>query len=540
MSSICKSCGAPASDSASLVSFVCDYCGSKNVNPEYLKQYASKIDLAKANHNLQLAIVAINGGDFINAEKHLEASVLEDANNAESWIYLALSKAALIKPSNYEKYYNSAIQCINKAKSIDSSSEIYINGSILVQAKLLETSIIGAGYYIDTAYKKHLAFSGTNGALKNAADEAMKGFILIDNANKLSINNNELSVKAIVYACANCLKFKNEIGSVNQINDQYDKLIQQLNIINQKRKDLVENELNLYANQKAEISKSLKKLNPPVKQNIPDVNSQSDSANSSSSGINKNILIIVIGVVIISIAFFAFNNSKKNESVTSNLAPQPPPNVPIAKVENPTTETTPQTNESNQQAVVLTCSVIEECLRKSLIAASSEDVESIRKIATFIDQFPKPDQGNRPISRKLNTEALEYLKKNDFDAAVNTLKLALKENPKDVEINSNLGFALVKGGRYKEAVSVLTGSLVLDPRRTSTWTPLAEAYALDNKPNEAIAAMWVGLQWSADREKSISYYSDRMEKEKNDRQQLFDLYKSIYNWANGSKPDIKF
>jgi len=539
MSSICKSCGAPAGDSASLLSFVCDYCGSKNVNPEYLKQYASKIDLAKANHNLQLALISISSGDFINAEKHLEVSVLEDANNAESWVYLALSKAALIKPSNYSKFFESSIQCLNKAKLIDQNSEIYINGSLLVQTKLLETSIIGAGYYIDTAYKKHIAFSGTSGVVQSAADEALKGFKLIDNANKLTINNSELSVKAIIYACANCIKFKKEIGSISQINNQYDKLIEELSLIYKKRKELVENELSLYLDQKPEISKSLLKLNPVTKQ-INSVDSSISNATSpSQSGLNKNLIIIVAVIIIIIIAYFIFNNTKKSESITTSSPPQSTQPLAIIKSENPSNEIVSQPTEINQQSVVLSCASIDDCLRKSLIAASTEDVESIRKIATLIDQFPKPDQGNRPISRKLNTEALEYLKKNDFDNAVNALKLALKENPKDVEINSNLGFALVKGGRYKEAISVLTGSLILDPRRTSSWTPLAEAYALDNKPNEALASMWVGLQWSADREKSINYYSERIEKERNDRQQLFELYRSIYNWANGNKPDFK-
>jgi predicted Zn-dependent protease len=182
---------------------------------------------------------------------------------------------------------------------------------------------------------------------------------------------------------------------------------------------------------------------------------------------------------------------------------------------------------------------LDECVKKSLLAAVSEDVDSVRKLATFIDEIPKPDQGNRPISRKLNSEALELLRKNDFDSAVNIFKSAVKENPKDVEINSNLGFALVKGGRYKEAIAVLHNPLILDPRRTSTWTPLAEAYALDNKQNEALASMWIGLQWSADREKSVSYYAERIEKEKNDRPQLFELYKSILDWANGKKPDIR-
>jgi Tfp pilus assembly protein PilF len=534
MSLLCKSCGAPSNASASLFSFICDYCGTKNVDPEYLKQYASKIDIAKANHSFQLGLVAIKSEDFKNAEKHLEASVLEDANNSESWVYLALSKVALIKPSNYEKYYDSAIQCLNKAKLIQPDSDIYLNGSILVQSKLLETSTIGASYFIDTAYKKNLAYSGSSQAISAAGEEATKGLGLINNAYQLGIANAELASKALVYAAANCIEFKNKIGNYGDIEDKYKFYIAELNKIYIKRRDLVENELNLFTPQKSQIQKSLDKLSQ--QNNVLAANNANSSDNSSlSNGINKNLLIVAVAGVIVAGIYFI--SGEKKTAVSSN-----PSNISgSSQVSSPAKSETPVSviESSSENKIDASCNLLDECVKKSLLAAVSEDVDSVRKLATFIDQIPKPDQGNRPISRKLNSEALELLRKNDFDSAVNIFKSAVKENPKDVEINSNLGFALVKGGRYKEAIAVLHNSLILDPRRTSTWTPLAEAYALDNKQNEALASMWIGLQWSADREKSVSYYAERIEKEKNDRPQLFELYKSILDWANGKKPDIR-
>jgi predicted Zn-dependent protease len=57
----------------------------------------------------------------------------------------------------------------------------------------------------------------------------------------------------------------------------------------------------------------------------------------------------------------------------------------------------------------------------------------------------------------------------------------------------------VKAGKAEEAVGVLTAALALDPRRSSTWTPLAEALALAGRKDESQAALWVAYQWSGNR-----------------------------------------
>lgn len=159
------------------------------------------------------------------------------------------------------------------------------------------------------------------------------------------------------------------------------------------------------------------------------------------------------------------------------------------------------------------CNALAACVQQTLAAARKADIEQVRKAAGSIDALQKPDQGNRPVSRQLNTAGIDALKREDFIAAVAKLRQALSENPRDVEIAGNLGFALVKAGQVAEAAEVLQTALVLDPRRTSTWTPLAEAYALAGRMEDAKAAMWVSFQWSANRDKSLAYYQDRVARE---------------------------
>lgn len=185
-------------------------------------------------------------------------------------------------------------------------------------------------------------------------------------------------------------------------------------------------------------------------------------------------------------------------------APATPEPAPAA-APAPTAAAPAPTAPSNAKA----CETLEACAQQTLVAGRAQDIDAVRAIASRIDALPKPDIGNKAVARQLNTTALEALKRDDTAAAVTALRQAVHENPRDVEIVANLGFALVKANRAAEAFDVLLAALVLDPRRTSTWTPLAEALAMLGHAADAQAALWVAYQWSANREKSLAFYQDR-------------------------------
>lgn len=185
------------------------------------------------------------------------------------------------------------------------------------------------------------------------------------------------------------------------------------------------------------------------------------------------------------------------------------------------------------------CDSTRQCLGQALGAAAREDAGSVFAVAARIDELGKPAPGNRAIARKLNTEGLEALKADDSARAAELFRKGLAENPRDVEIAGNLGFALVKAGKAEEAVGVLTAALALDPRRSSTWTQLAEALALAGRKDESQAALWVAYQWSANREKSLAFYTDRAEKEKASRPAISELYASVLGWVtDGRRPRL--
>ena len=178
------------------------------------------------------------------------------------------------------------------------------------------------------------------------------------------------------------------------------------------------------------------------------------------------------------------------------------------------------------------CNAIGACVQHTLAAAAQSDLDGVRRVATQIDALPKPDLGNKAVARKLNATALEALKADDVASAITQLRQARQENPQDVEIAANLGFALVKANDPSAARAVLTEAVLLNPRRTSTWTPLAEALALSGQMDQAKAALWVAFQWSGNRDKSLTFYLDRSTKET--RPALAQLYTHMANVAEAA------
>jgi hypothetical protein len=50
---------------------------------------------------------------------------------------------------------------------------------------------------------------------------------------------------------------------------------------------------------------------------------------------------------------------------------------------------------------------------------------------------------------------------------------------------------------------------VLDPKRSSTWLPLGEMYAMQGKNNEALNCILIGYKLSKDINKANAYFDDQ-------------------------------
>jgi tetratricopeptide (TPR) repeat protein len=118
----------------------------------------------------------------------------------------------------------------------------------------------------------------------------------------------------------------------------------------------------------------------------------------------------------------------------------------------------------------------------------------------------KSDGGLKPQRLDYLNEALALERQGDFDAALTSYRLALRDHPNDPRILQNMAIAFSRTGRMEDAVRAYRRALELDPELSGAHYGLAflelrrgeraEAIAhleafLDGPPSGAEADRWV-------------------------------------------------
>jgi tetratricopeptide (TPR) repeat protein len=183
-----RNCGAPASQSISLHTFICDFCNTKNVDEDYFKEIAKSTDLGKSNRFMQLGLNAFTSDEFGDAEKHFENSISENDKNPEAWIYLGLCKAHLITASNFQKSIKGIKDALSRADFIDSTSETIILGKITIANSLVNKIKEISDYYFSTADKTFNAFGENEGAAHSSINDLSEGIRKIQELDQFDVS----------------------------------------------------------------------------------------------------------------------------------------------------------------------------------------------------------------------------------------------------------------------------------------------------------------------------------------------------------------
>jgi Flp pilus assembly protein TadD len=85
----------------------------------------------------------------------------------------------------------------------------------------------------------------------------------------------------------------------------------------------------------------------------------------------------------------------------------------------------------------------------------------------------KSDRGPRPQRLDYLSEALALERQGDYDAALTSYRLALRDQPNDPRILQNMAIAYSKTGRLDEAVRSYRKALQLDPQLSGAHYGLA-------------------------------------------------------------------
>ena len=85
----------------------------------------------------------------------------------------------------------------------------------------------------------------------------------------------------------------------------------------------------------------------------------------------------------------------------------------------------------------------------------------------------KSDDGLKPQRLDYLNEALALERQGDFDAALTSYRLALRDHPNDPRILQNMAIAFSRTGRLEEAVRAYRRALDLDPQLSGAHYGLA-------------------------------------------------------------------
>ena len=245
---------------------------------------------------------------------------------------------------------------------------------------------------------------------------------------------------------------------------------------------------------------------------------------------NTLIIAVVAAVVVIGGIAAVLSSSKKEDTVQQQpqqaIAPQngqpavtaPPPAASPPQI--PSIESTPQPTASPSQAPNSGLALIPvndsiNFLRAIVQASSSDDEAMIRQAVASIKQLPVPRRGDRKLAREFNDSGLLAFKAEDFANASKLFMQGVEADPSDQELVNNLGYALLMGGKYKEATYVLWAALTLNPERASAWFNQGQSLAMLGKQDAAVASFLLSYRFSKNPQKAKDLMLQELYKQTN-------------------------
>jgi Flp pilus assembly protein TadD len=106
----------------------------------------------------------------------------------------------------------------------------------------------------------------------------------------------------------------------------------------------------------------------------------------------------------------------------------------------------------------------------------------------------KSDGSMKPQRLDYLNEALALERQGDFDAALTSYRLALRDHPNDPRILQNMAIAFSRTGRLNEAVSAYRRALELDPELSGAHYGLAFLHLKRGDQAEAAAHLKAFLE----------------------------------------------
>lgn len=151
-------------------------------------------------------------------------------------------------------------------------------------------------------------------------------------------------------------------------------------------------------------------------------------------------------------------------------------------------------------------SVASDQVSSLLQAAASENWTEVNRLTALLKaSSTQAERGDRKSARASNTEGLNLLAQQQYEAAINSFVQGVQVDPADVELLNNLGYAYVAANRSNDGIKTLERLLINTPDRSSAWANLSEGYAQMQNEKTSVGALRLAVRFSASRDKTIAY-----------------------------------
>lgn len=158
MRSDCAGCGAPLNAPPSAVSILCDYCGSRNTDEQFIEQRLRTLDQGRVQNLFAVGLARFKASDFAGAADLFERALVEDASNSDLWVYLAVSLAQSLDLSNVGQLIDRVDAALERASELTPDSDVYWSGAAACQQAIATTLLRAALRHKQEGDKAYFAF----------------------------------------------------------------------------------------------------------------------------------------------------------------------------------------------------------------------------------------------------------------------------------------------------------------------------------------------------------------------------------------------
>jgi tetratricopeptide (TPR) repeat protein len=294
----CSSCG--AENGASGTAYDCEYCGAHNVTQKYFDN-KSQVTLDDTKNLSPLKKDGLRNyklGDYEKAIDSLTQYLRESDADSEGWVFLALSEAQTIKPSNFLDRFSSISNAMENAKEYSKDKDLYNNSEIKLSSDLIISSHKASDFYYRNSKKRFESFGGGS----RGADSSIS---ILETALNFPNHGSLARIEALVDGINLCSIYSSRYDDI--YSDRALSFISQLEELNKddNLKSAIEEGINNYLPKSGEkfLKKYSKTLLKPKTSKVKTSNKPETKENSNSKATLGCLVILAVIAAIIFLVF---------------------------------------------------------------------------------------------------------------------------------------------------------------------------------------------------------------------------------------------